>query len=223
MSTMEALHIRDVLSSLKKNLVTVPIIANDFEETRAMNIYANVIQNPYVGMDDFEEECNMDIAPKKGIMDIAPNVASTSSTPVQQTQPLVLRSLLQCLYNAKHPEGKRTSTKLDLMQLLNDIKEFVAKTLIKELDIAKYKITKKKIKEDLDFIFKNVDSLQNLNVFKDGARTLLIVASRYLKTDIVVKGDMELDVPYRASKPDREEPRVQLSIECSQGCFNVSV
>ncbi len=192
---MEVSHIRTVLEALKSNFITVPIITNQYEETYAMNVYDCVLRNPFHDLDDFTKECHevnqkMQINPSKIVQLPA---AVPKSTP---SEVYPLRSLLDCVQSVKSPEKYRMSTKLDLMQVLTDFKDYIANTLLKDLDITKFKLTKKKIKEDLNTIQTNIDMV-TVNDLQDLAKSLLVVASRNLKYNVEVTGDINLMIPYK--------------------------
>jgi hypothetical protein len=207
MTTMDVSHIRSVLMSLTKNHVTVPIASNQYEETHCMKIYNNVIQDPFYDMDDFGEECvkasgQIKSSKTKQKAQTSRDEATTSyseeSEPTPCKEPCI-RSLLECLYSIHKPCKQKQCSKLELMQMLLDIKEYIASTLLKDLDIAKHKVSKKKLKEDLDFIYTNVDTSNKLEGYNEQVRHLLVVASRYLKCDISVKGDFTFDVKCKHS------------------------
>jgi hypothetical protein len=192
MTTMDVSHIRNVLQSLTKNHINVPIISNNFEETSAMNVYSQIMTNEYDDFDDFDKEC----------MCVSSIVPTPANIPVER--PSAIRSLLQCLSIVKKQNNQtpQESSKVEMMQLLLDIKEFLSKTLLKDLDITKMKFTKKKLKEDIDIIYKNVDSNNDIQGFQDNVKGLLVIASRYLQKEIHVEGDLQLHVPCKSSVSD---------------------
>lgn len=208
---MDVSHIRAVLATLKSNYITVPIITNQYEETYAMNIYDSVLKNPYDDLDDFTKECRkINPVPSKGLH----LQTSTSTTPsLDEVYPL--RSLLDCVQSVKSPEKYRMSTKIDLLQILTDFKDYITNTLLKDLDIAKFKVTKKKIKEDLHTIHANIDMI-TVNDLQDLTKSLLIVASRNLKYSIEVNGDINLLISHK------EADNNMLRISFAQGQFVVA-
>lgn len=186
---MDVSHIRTVLEALKSNYITVPIITNQYEETYAMNVYDCVLRNPFDDLDDFSKECHEAYQMKH----VHPSKAVQQPSP-SPSEVFPLRSLLDCVQSVKSPEKYRMSTKFDLMQILIDFQEYIASTLVKDLDIAKFKLTKKKIKEDLTTLHTNIDTA-TVNNLQDLARSLLVVASRNLKYNIEVTGDINLTIP----------------------------
>lgn len=200
---MDVSHIRTVLQSLKKNHITVPIITNQYEETCALNIYEPILQDKFGSFDDFALEC----ASVTTQTPILPDVIEPSTAPI--------RSLLDCLQSVKQPEKYKKSTKVELMEMLLDFKEFIANTLLKDLDIAKFKVTKKKLKEDLDTVYRNVDNVTVIEGFADLVRNVLIVASRKLECSVGVQGQMIMTIPCKVPITN------VLNMNYENNCFTV--
>jgi hypothetical protein len=218
MSTMDISHIRNILQSLTKNHITVPIITNRFEETCAMDVYSQVTTNEYEDFDDFDKECT-----SAHLIQSSAPIPSTQQVVIEK--PSAIRSLLQCLSIVQNETQQTTQTaqtlqessKIEMMQLLFNLKEFLSKTLLKDLEITKMKLTKKKLKEDIDVIYKNVDSNNNIQGFQENVKGMLVVASRYMHKEIHVQGDLLIDIPHKSSEVDSGV----INIDCSNNCFTL--
>jgi hypothetical protein len=101
------------------------------------------------------------------------------------------------------------------MQFLFEMKEFTTKTLLKDLDVSKFKVTKKKLKEDLDFVYANVDTTNKLDSYIEQVKSLIIVASRYSVYNLHIKGELTLDVLCK----DAQAKSAQ--IQCKDSCFTI--
>lgn len=207
---MEVSNIRAVLQALTTNHITVPIHTNQFEETCAMSIYDSVLSDPFADLDDFAAECNKPMK-EDNIQQCTSTFTKPSSANVSP-----IRSLLDCLYSVDKKDKHKTNNKIELIQMILNFKEYIANTLVKDLDVTKFKLTKKKLKEDLDFIYQNVDTNNNINGLQEYIKSLLVVASRNFEYVIEVKGDIELVIQHKGAKDK------VLKIECHNGSFSLA-
>lgn len=227
---MDDTHIRAVLQSLKVNHITVPIFTNEYEETSAMSVYDVVLRSKFDELDDFKAECVKHCGKQRAlvepVVELQVEVEATKfeSVTSDDNNNAPIRSLLECLQSVKCPEKYNMSSKVDLMQILLEFKEYIAQTLVKDLDIVKFKLTKKKLKEDLDFIYKNVDTLCTSNTidnFKDVLRSLVIIASRNMQCTIEVKGDLQLTVMNKSPSNANSHDSKTLLLNCINLCFTL--
>lgn len=238
MTTMDVSHIREILTSLTKNHVTVPIITNQYEETCCMDMYNSVMNNECEKLDDFYSEClkhqeadYKNNGKKQEKLQTKPHTNATISMVDKPTvcgetscgttscgTTSCIRSLLVCLYTLKNQKSIKESqntSKINIMQFLLEMKEFTTKTLLKDLDVSKFKVTKKKLKEDLDFVYANVDTTNKLDSYIEQVKSLIIVASRYLVYELHIQGELTLDVLCKDASAKSAQ------IQCKDSCFTI--
>ncbi len=129
-----------------------------------------------------------------------------------------IRSLLECLYILRHPKSTKESfnpPKINIMQFLLEMKDFTTKTLLKDLDVSKFKVTKKKLKEDLDFIYANVDTTNKLDNYIEQVKSLIIIASRFSVYNLHIRGELTLDVLCRDANAKSAE------LHSKDNCFTI--
>ena len=164
-------HIQHILSSLDKNHITIPINTNGFEETRASASIYNMPDDPYSDFDDFGLQQQVER--------------------VKQESPIAncLLALVRCLMQ----NVNLTDTKA----FIRTLKMYIDATLVKDLHITKYKLTKKKLKEELDTIDTNLD---NNAWVKDNygsvSKSLLVSFSRCYGCNIHIEGLCEMHIEY---------------------------
>lgn len=166
-------HIRQILSRLDKNHVTIPIQSNGFEETRALEEIYQISEDPFTDFDEFTFQSK-----------------APSSNATKATMSNSLLMIVHCLMQ---------NVNLNNIQLfITTLKMYIDATLVKDLHITKHKLTKKKLKEDLDSIDRNIHN----NVWvKDNCesmlKSLLLAFSRCYGCNIHIEGlcKLYIEVP----------------------------
>jgi hypothetical protein len=199
---MEAFNIHYVLSRLQENRVTIPINCNNFEETRCNTLYTSLNSNPQDCLDDMLQEVrayrknkfnstsnstvlrrNIEVHPPKQTVGSGDNRCKM----LDNMKPF--ESLLLAIATIKDPLLSLSTNKNDRKKAVKDIhvtlKDYLSKTQVKNLDIAKYKYTKKKLKEVIDTCMEEVQyDIETL-------KAVVVVASRCLDLNFnIIRGHL---------------------------------
>lgn len=161
-------HIQHILARLDTNHINTSINANDFEETRALDTIYQVQEDPFKDFDEF-------VLQPYTHSSYVPKVANG------------LLALTRCLM--------QNANLSDVKLFINTLKMYIDATLVKDLHITKYKLTKKKLKEDLEGVDVNIqnniwakDNLSNV------AKSLLVAFSRCYQCNIRIEGIVEIHI-----------------------------
>jgi hypothetical protein len=189
---MEVSNIHKLLSQLQNNLVTLPIKCNEFEETRCNSVYTNLNKNPGEGLDDMLQEVRSyrkNNNHRKVVYEVEKKIELPSNT--NRCAPPNMRpfeSMLLAVASITEPLLSLSKNESDMQKAIKNtstiLKDYLVKTQVKNLDIAKYKYTKKKLKEILETCIDAPFDIDNL-------KGLTVVASRCLNINFrILHGDV---------------------------------
>jgi hypothetical protein len=235
---MDVSHIHMVLSKFCTSHVSIPIKVNEFEE-----MYDNVVcdkntPNVFDTLDDILQECKahrnkVGHAGHVGHVKRKEVVAQPSSSqhvhaePKQRIQQEPTKSIyideffytLSCI---KDPlltlKGFDSFHKSALTKAKHELMAFVDNTQVKVLDMAKYKYTKKGLRDMINKCFTpTTDEVFDWSLVKP----LLVVSVRYLQMGIIfhVNGEIKEQFPLPASMTTTNETKPQITIDYVNGKF----
>jgi hypothetical protein len=154
---MEDTHIKSILSGLKNNMVTIPIVSNGYMElegTPYKNMQSVDSDNFFSLLDDMLGEFRRG---KPIYQKQKQNISSTPSTSnlrgeVKSLSPFM--SLVFSLACVRRPSLSLKYRKNDVEEAVVDFMKFMKQALhdaqVKAVDLAKYKLTKKQMQQYLD-------------------------------------------------------------------------
>lgn len=218
---MDVSHIHHVLSCFPKSLVSVPIKTNSFEEVYSDN---NQQQNKtYVlekfdMLDDMLSECRNstkdNIKSKTTFLsnnnDSRKISEANSSQHVKNLKESYVDELLYTMSCVKDPLlTLKTLDKSITTKMKHELLAYLDNTQVKTLDMAKYKYTKKGLREIFNFDYKESDIL-DWNIVK----AILVVGVRYLKKSFIiqVQGEFKEHIPLPPSMIKEHESSSSTSV-----------
>jgi hypothetical protein len=171
---MDISHIKSILNEFKESHVSLTIKANSFEETCIDNKYhQEKSKDVYEGLDDMLKECRK-----------YAKIENTRSTQEVQIDKVTKFFYMLCCIKESTLTLKRYTImdKPKLLQFKQDILKFIEETQVKNLEITKYKLTKKALRELLARCLANSD-----DTWFDWSciRSLLVITVRLLRKPII--------------------------------------
>lgn len=195
---MDISHITNLLSSLGKNQVTIPILSNDFIETKVDNLYVSVLNNDIFDLlDDMNKELQMNkgkqYKQKKPRDKECYGIVERKNSDAQHSNRMIYTNIIHlfaCIHDNtlmfdKNPDKISLFTNAYLRSLINYVNEQVIRSII----IDDRKLTKATIVQDLSNIINDINLSDNTENFK----LLISLSSKYLMKHIIlvnVKGDV---------------------------------
>lgn len=163
-------HIRHIIARLDKNHVNITIHSNDFEETKAMDTIYQTPDDPYRDFDEFSLQ-----------------PFAHTHTPQVVNVANGLLAIVRCLM--------QNANLKDVKLFIDTLKMYTDATLVKDLHITKYKLSKKKLKEDLDSIEKHLyDNGWVKDNFDSMTKCILVAFSRCYGCSMYIEGECEMHI-----------------------------
>lgn len=222
---MDVSHIHHVLSCFTKSLVSVPIKTNAFEEVYSDNnqqTNMTLSSQKFEMLDDILFECRNftkstreDNIKSKSTM-LSNNNDSRKISLVnnnnngQQVKNSYVDELLYTVSCINDPLlTLKPFDKSIVTKMKQELLSYLDNTQVKTLDMAKYKYTKKGLREIFNVDYKAFDTL-DWNIVK----ALLVVSARYLKKSFViqVQGELKEHIPLPPSMIKEQEPSSSKSV-----------
>jgi hypothetical protein len=206
---MDVSQIQRVLSMFTKSHVSIPIKTNKYEELCEHGSACDVASSfcKYDMLDDMLVECRKRQTKNEKSSECAKQQMQTKS--IKETQHY-LDTLFFALCCIKDPlMTLKGVDKAALTKMKHDLMSFVDNTQVKALDMAKYKYTKKGIREVLSKCMSvNQDNTNNNEFDWISVRTIVVVAVRHLKKAITlqIQGELKENFPLPASMTQEQQP-----------------
>jgi hypothetical protein len=237
---MEFENITSILQSLTKNLVNIPIKTNNYEETNKEHLYYDVKQQcHYDSLDDILGEFrNMkqnntsktsnsigkiiytDKSNKQDVdVDLHLNILSSTKKETNNIQYTYIESLLFVLCCIKEPTlslQKDKDRKSNIVKMRVDLLQYLSQSKVKDLELSKYKYTKKSIKEILDKCL-----IEKNEYTYDIVRTILVLAIRMLKVNCILMIDRDIKEIFNIPKTIHVDNPISVTIIYSNGTFSL--
>ena len=192
---MDISHITNLLSSLGKNQVTIPIISNDFVETKVDAFYSSVLHNDvFELLDDMSKEIQHNkgnkgkqvkqIKSHKSLHNKECNInVKTNDLPCEKMAYTSILHVLACVYdNLLMFEKNNDKISLFINSYLRNLINLVNETNIKQLIIDDKKFTKAVIIQELS----NMIETSTYHDNPDTSKLILSLSSKYLMKHIVL-------------------------------------
>lgn len=206
---MDVSHITNLLSSLGKNQVTLPIFENDFQETKVESYYMkNVSKDIFADLDDivlmsqrYHKNLPLKTSKKVRVFGVSETSASASVTPSTQSNasvpPSCKPSIKAPTYNVVYAlacirdnmltlENKQDKIRDHTNQFSTTLREYVAQCTVRKLNIEinDEKVSKDILKEYLDMALES--NINGMPMHHNQYDIIVRVASRYLQKNIAI-------------------------------------